>query len=126
MRVPRHASCYSAFQQIMTKFLTTTALCMGFALAANAIPVEIPGPGQDMAKNGTGIAGGNANDDANNFFRLQTVINAWDLANPGNLLPTPLSSNPQDLGSPVVGANGLLGFDYAVLHYGAGTGGTKG
>jgi hypothetical protein len=100
--------------------------CFALSVGANAIPIEIPGPGQDIPKNGTGIAGGNANDDANNFFRLQTVVNAYNLANPGNPLITPQFSGVVDLTSPVVGPGGLVGFDYAVVHYGAGDGGTQG
>src|SRR5881394_1095338 len=78
----------------------------------------------DISKNGTGgPSGPNANDDTSNFFRLETVINAYNLANTLNPLPTLLSTGVQDLGSPNVGLGGLTGFDYAVIHYGKGRGG---
>jgi len=91
--------------------------------SASAIPTpyEIPGFGQDMAKNGTGISGGNGNDDANNFFRLQTVLASYV-----NNLPTPVLAGALDLGSNVVPTGGLLGYDYAVLHYGTGRNGITG
>jgi hypothetical protein len=109
----------------MKRFIAVVALCLGMT-AAIAIPIQIPGVGQDMPKNGTGIAGGNANDDANNFFRLQTVLTAWNLAHPGSPLPPTFLAGAVDLGSNVVPPGGLVGFDYAVVHYGAGDGGTHG
>ena len=103
----------------MKIILAVVFLCGGLFIAS-AIPIEIPGAGQDMAKNGTGIAGGNANDDANNFFRLETVL--------GSLTgyATPTLTGAEDLGSNIVPTGDLVGFTYAVLHYGAGNGGTQG
>ena len=105
------------------------SLCCIFGLSsvANAIPFEIPGPNIDIPKNGTGGGGGNANanNDVSNFFRLQNVVNGYNSLNAVDL-PTPILAGAVDLGSNVVGAGGLLGFDYAVLHYGSGPGGTPG
>ena len=68
-----------------------------------------------MAKNGTGVSGGNGASAADNFFRLQTVV--------GSLsgFPVPLAAGSVDISSNVV--TNLLGFEYAVLHYGTGNGG---
>src|SRR6478735_304272 len=82
----------------------------------------------DIAKNGTGGAGANwnANNDASNLFRLETVLSgSLNPALPANL-PTPMLAGALDLGSNVVGVGGLVGFDYAVLHYGTVNGGNKG
>ena len=78
----------------------------------------------------------NANNQASNFFRLQNQVNAYNMLNPTayNMLnplnpphlPTPILDGAIDLGSNVVGAGGLIGFDYAVLHYGSGKGGNRG
>ena len=107
------------------------SLCFfGLCSIANAIPIyllpgihELPGTNVDIPKNGTGGAGGNgnANNDASNLFRLTTILSGLDPA-----LPTPMLAGALDLGSNVVGAGGLTGFDYAVLHYGSGQGGTPG
>ena len=106
------------------------ALCAGLICTANATPIEIPGTGQDIPKNGTGPVGGlNGNSPADDFFRLESVVNAYNLLNPGAPLPTPVfagdlpgSSSANDQ----FGSGGLSGFEYAVLHYGAGSGGTSG
>jgi hypothetical protein len=108
------------------KQLAILALALGLSTATQANPIQIPGFGQDMPKNGTGGDQPNANNDASNFFRLETVVNAWNAANPSNLLPEPISTGAKDLGSPIVGPGGLVGFDYAVLHYGVGNGGVPG
>ena len=105
------------------------SLCF-FALCsiANAIPIYLLPGNADIAKNGTGGGGGNgnANNDASNLFRLETVLSGpLNPALPANL-PTPTLAGALDLGSNVVGAGGLTGFDYAVLHYGSGQGGTPG
>jgi hypothetical protein len=109
------------------------SLCF-FALCsiANAIPIyQLPGTKDsvtglsgDVPKNGTGGGGGNenANNDASNLFRLTSILSG--LKNPA--LPTPMLAGALDLGSNVVGDGGLVGFDYAVLHYGSGKGGTPG
>jgi VPDSG-CTERM motif len=105
------------------------SLCF-FALCsiANAIPIyqlfgtkdSVTGLSGDIPNNGTGGGGGNANanNDASNLFRLTSIL-------PANL-PTPMLAGALDLGSNVVGDGGLVGFDYAVLHYGSGKGGTPG
>ena len=108
------------------KKLALLALALGLTTATYGNPIEIPGTGMDIPKNGTGGTQANANNDASNFFRLQNVIKGYNLANPLNPLPTPIAAGAQDLGSPIVGAGGLTGFNYAVLHYGAGNGGTQG
>ena len=112
------------------------SLCF-FALCsiANAIPIYLLPGNADIAKNGTGGGGGNANanNDASNLFRLETVLvpkcslakGSLNPALPANL-PMPTLAGALDLGSNVVGAGGLTGFDYAVLHYGSGQGGTPG
>ena len=50
------------------------ALTSGLALTAKAD--LILSPFGDIPKNGTGIGGGNSNNQANNFFRLQNYIAA--------------------------------------------------
>ena len=109
------------------------SLCFfGLSSIANAIPIfqipdsgvaQIAGFGKDIAKNGTGIGGGNANNQANNLFRLTTVLSN---INPSTPLPTPILDGAVNLGSNVVSTGGLIGFDYAVLHYGVGNGGKPG
>ena len=47
---------------------------------------------------------------------------AYNILNPVDL-PKPILDGAIDLGLNVVGAGGLIGFDYAVLHYGKGSGG---
>jgi VPDSG-CTERM motif len=82
------------------------ALASGLVLTAKAD--LILSPFGDIPKNGTGINGGNSDNQANNFFRLQTYIVAH---------PTFGS-----LDEPV----NLTGFSYAVVHYGVGRGGVPG
>ena len=107
------------------------SLCF-FALCsiANAIPIYLLPGNADIANNGTGGGGGNANanNDASNLFRLKTVLKGPLNPNlPANLnLFQPMLAGALDLGSNVVGAGGLVGFDYAVLHYGIGRGGNPG
>ncbi len=108
------------------KKLVLLAFTLGLSAATYAIPIEMPGTGLDVPKNGTGGTKPNANSDASNFFRLETVINAYNAANPSNPLPTPILTGVEDLSSATVSAGGLTGFDYAVLHYGKGPGGTRG
>jgi hypothetical protein len=109
------------------------SLCLlGLASAANAIPIyELPysilGPNSDIEKNGTGGGGGNANanNQTSNFYRLENVVTQFNslLSDPSDRLPTPILDGAINLGSNVVSAGGLTGFDYAVLHYGKGPGG---
>ena len=96
-------------------------VALGFsANLASAITMQIPGVGQDIPKNGTGAGGGNGASAADNFARLVSVVGS----NPG--LPTPLSAGSVNIDSNVVTGNQLLGFEYAVLHYGVGSGGAQG
>jgi hypothetical protein len=104
----------------LKSFLTLiAALGLGVNFAS-AITMQIPGAGQDMPKNGTGAGGGNGASAADNFARLLSVVSG----NPG--LPTPLSGGSVDISSNVITGNQLLGFEYAVLHYGVGSGGSQG
>jgi hypothetical protein len=77
-----------------------------------------------MPKNGTGGGGGNgnANNQGSNFFRLESVVTNYNSLNPTDL-PSPSLAGAVNLGAYVVSSGGLLGFDYAVLHYGKGPGG---
>ena len=105
------------------------SLCFfGLCSIANAIPIYLLPGNADIAKNGTGGGGGNANanNDASNLFRLRRFSNGpLNSALPPNL-PMPTLAGALDLGSNVVGAGGLTGFDYAVLHYGSGKGDNSG
>jgi len=102
-------------------------LTVGLAvLSVSAAPYEVPGSGDDIPKNGTGTGGGNGLSASDDFTRLQNVINAWNSANPSQPLPTPVSTGSDSLSSADVTGTGLKGFAYAVVHYGAGTGGTQG
>lgn len=102
--------------------LLTFALCAGLTSAAKAVPIVVnltAPPVGDIAKNGTGIGGGNSNNSANNFFRLETFL----AANPGNGtaiddMAVHLSGNGMNVD--------VTGYSYAVVHYGAGKGGTPG
>jgi VPDSG-CTERM motif len=89
------------------------------------LPTDVYGS-LDMPKNGTGGARGNANSNnqASNFFRLEQVVASNFLGLPG--LPAPILTDAKNLDSNVVSAGGLVGYDYAVLHYGSGKGGTPG
>jgi hypothetical protein len=111
------------------KKLAVLALATALSFAANAIPIEVPGMGQDIPKNGTGKNGANGDNEPNNFFRLQTVISAYNAAHPGSPLPTPIETGfliPNNQSNDTFANGGLSGFDYAVIHYGAGSGGTHG
>src|SRR5213594_160116 len=97
------------------------ALASGLALTTKAD--LILSPFGDIPKNGTGINGGNSDNQANNFFRLVNYI----AANPtfGSLGTPTLAGAEQvtgDLSQPV----DLTGFCYAVVHYGVGEGGVTG
>ena len=76
----------------------------------------------DIPKNGTGIGGGNSDNQANQFFRLQNYIVAhptFGIFGPATDVGAEEVSN---INEPV----DLTGFSYAVVHYGAGPGGTPG
>jgi hypothetical protein len=112
---------------------STLALCFcGVAFVANAVPIyQISGLNIDIPKNGTGgdKSNGNGNDQASNFVRLTNVVNGYNsnpLCPPLPQLPAPILAGATDLGSNAVSAGGLLGYDYAVLHYGSGPGGSPG
>jgi hypothetical protein len=103
------------------KYITLiAALVSGLALTAKAdLVLSTFG---DVPKNGTGIGGGNSNNAANNFSRLQDYL----VAHPTFSIGTPTFDGAvrieDNLGEPV----DLTGFCYAVVHYGVGKGGTKG
>jgi hypothetical protein len=97
------------------------ALASGLAVTANAD--LILSPFGDIPKNGTGIGGGNSNNQANNFFRLQNYI----VANPTfGSLGTPTLDGAERVSTPLDEPVDLTGFSYAVVHYGSGPGGTPG
>jgi hypothetical protein len=102
------------------KYITlVAALVSGLALTAKADLVL--SEFGDVPKNGTGIGGGNSNNAANNFSRLQDYL----VAHPTFSIGTPTFDGhvrPTNLSEPV----DLTGFCYAVVHYGAGKGGTPG
>jgi len=109
------------------KKLAILGLVVGLSFAASAIPMEVPGSGQDVPKNGTGSGGANGDDPTDNLFRLLTVINAFNLAHPGSPLPKPVGPGIESNGQPnQFASGGLSGFNYAVVHYGVGNGGTPG
>jgi hypothetical protein len=102
------------------------ALTSGLALTAKAdlILSEFG----DIPKNGTGINGGNSDNRDNNFFRLVNYI----AAHPSFSIGTPIFTDgvagvntfsPNEENNPPID---LTGFCYAVIHYGAGPGGTPG
>jgi hypothetical protein len=99
----------------------TFALCAGLTSAANALPVVVnltAPPVGDIAKNGTGIGGGNANNSANNFFRLETFL----AAHPGN--GTAIDDMAVHLDGDGMNVD-VTGYSYAVVHYGVGRGGIQ-
>jgi hypothetical protein len=97
------------------------ALTSGLALTAKAD--LILSPFGDIPKNGTGIGGGNSNNQENNFFRLQTYI----AANPTfGSLGTPTLDGAERVSTPLDEPVDLTGFCYAVVHYGVGQGGVPG
>jgi hypothetical protein len=102
------------------KYHLVIAALTGIAAAANAATITLS-PYGDIPKNGTGIGGGNSNDSENNFYRLETYLADHPEFNDC----TPIFDGhfkPADVHGPV----DVTGFDYAVVHYGAGNGGTKG
>ena len=104
------------------------SLCLfGICSVANAVMIwQIPAvDARDMEKNGTGgpRGNGNANSVESNLFRLETVVENYNSQKSVNLLALPNLVGATQLSSNVVGTGGLLGFDYAVLHYGKGSGG---
>jgi hypothetical protein len=97
------------------------ALASGLTLTAKAD--LILSPFGDIPKNGTGIGGGNSDNQANNFFRLVTYI----AANPTfGSLGTPTLTGAEEVLTPLNEPVDLTSFSYAVVHYGAGPGGTPG
>ena len=116
-----------------TSLALILSLCLfGISSISSAVPIiQIPAiDALDMQKNGTGGAGGNgnANNVESNLFRLETVLENYNSEKSVNLLALPdlvgaTQVGATQLSSNVVGTGGLLGFDYAVLHYGKGSGG---
>jgi len=97
------------------------ALASGLALTAKAD--LILSPFGDIPKNGTGINGGNSDNQANNFFRLVNYI----AANPTfGSLGTPTLAGAEEVTTPLNEPVDLTGFCYAVVHYGVGRGGVSG
>ena len=97
------------------------ALASGLALPAKAdlILSEFG----DIPKNGTGIGGGNSDNQANNFFRLQNYIAAHPTF---GSLGTPTLAGAEQVSSSLDEPVDLTGFSYAAVHYGSGPGGTPG
>src|SRR5689334_16940115 len=118
-----------------TTIIATMALALVLSATlpnvANATAFQISatgaeGPGHDIAKNGTGPAGGNGNSAADNFFRLANVVTGYNAApGPHAPLPTPVSAGSQDLGAVGGTTINTTGFSYVVLHYGVGNGGVQ-
>ena len=98
------------------KKLGVLVLSLGFATAVYAIPFEVPGNGLDSPKNG-------ANSPTADFNVLAQVISEWNTANPANMLPVPTLDGNKPTSGPH--ATDLSGFEYAVLHYGKGNGGSN-
>jgi hypothetical protein len=96
------------------------------ALASGLVTAKadlILSPFGDIPKNGTGINGGNSDNQANNFFRLQTYI----VAHPTfGSLGTPTLAGAEEVSTPLDELVNLTGFSYAVVHYGVGNGGVQG
>src|SRR4029453_1686785 len=97
------------------------ALASGLALTAKAD--LILSDFGDIPKNGTGINGGNSNNQANNFFRLQNYIAAHPTF---GSLGTPILDGAERVSTPLDEPVDLTGFCYAVVHYGVGAGGVPG
>jgi len=94
------------------------ALASGLALTAKAD--LILSPFGDIPKNGTGINGGNSDNQVNNFFRLQNYIAAHPAF---GSLGTPTLAGAEEVSTPLNEPVDLTGFCYAVVHYGQGPGG---
>ena len=99
-------------------FLLIAALASGLALTAKAdLVLSTFG---DIPKNGTGIGGGNSDNQANNFFRLQQYI----IAHPTfGSLGTPTLAGAEEVTGDLSEPVDLTGFSYATVHYGSGKGG---
>ena len=97
------------------------ALASGLVLTAKAD--LILSPFGDIPKNGTGIGGGNSDNQLNNFFRLQTYITAHPTF---GSLGTPTITGAEEVSTPLDEPVDLTGFSYAVVHYGSGPDGTPG
>ena len=98
------------------KKIGALVLSLGLATGVYAIPFEVPGNGLDSPKNG-------ANSPDADFNVLAQVISAWNTANPANMLPVPTLTGNKPSSGPH--ATDLSGFEYAVLHYGKGSGGSN-
>jgi VPDSG-CTERM motif len=104
------------------KYLFTIAVLTG-ALAVSAKADLVLSPFGDIPKNGTGIGGGNSDNQENNFFRLVNYI----AANPTfGSLGTPTMDGAEEVTGDLSQPVDLTGFCYAVVHYGSGPDGTPG
>jgi hypothetical protein len=116
---------YRSRKQSLRFFLAAVALCLGAAVVARAnnTPVEVPA-------NGLGPLGthsdmpGRADTLDEDFSGSSWVISGWNSLNPSNLLPTPTSIGDDMVTSSLANPIGLSGYDYAVVHYDAGSGGS--
>ena len=99
--------------------LLLLAICAGLTSAAQAIPIVVnlsAPPVGDIPKNGTGIGGGNSNNAANNFFRLENFLADNNIEDCTPIFDGAFrgrTNNDVD----------VTGFAYAVIHYGKGRGG---
>ena len=104
------------------KYITLIAVLMsGLALTAKAD--LILSQFGDIPKNGTGIGGGNSDNQENNFFRLVNYIAAHPAF---GSLGTPIAAGAEEVTGPLDEPVDLTGFCYAVVHYGVGDGGVPG
>jgi hypothetical protein len=104
------------------KYITLVA-ALTSALALTAKADLILSTFGDIPKNGTGIGGGNSDNQANNFFRLESYIAAHPTF---GSLGTPTITGAEEVTGPLDEPVDLTGFCYAVVHYGVGDGGVPG
>jgi hypothetical protein len=104
------------------KYITLIA-ALTSALALTAKADLILSTFGDIPKNGTGINGGNSDNQENNFFRLVNYIAAHPEF---GSLGTPTLAGAVEVSTPLNEPVDLTGFCYAVVHYGVGDGGVPG
>jgi len=108
----------------MKKTLLALAAAIFISAIASAVPIQLTPSGTTVlstyyiAKNGTGIAGGNSNNSANQLHRLNTYFLAVPFVPSASLKP---ATQTHDWSS-----GGLAGWDYAVIHFGGGAFGGAG
>lgn len=117
----------------MLKYRLTliVGLCLGFAAAAQATPINITNdlgsPAQLVNDFNKGTVGNSGQQTVFNW--LSSIVDSYNTwLNPGLDLPDPVGGGPGGYESLVELSNSggplnLTGFSYAVLHYGKGTGG---